>query len=102
MRGSKVHFNESGFFSLTRAIRVQNFEIMTALDKLKNITAWESDPALTEDELLCFLKERLGRFKLPRVIQIQTEALPKTGTGKIRKMILKERFWAGKEKRVQG
>ena len=58
--------------------------------------------ALTEDELLCFLKERLGRFKLPRVIQIQTEALPKTGTGKIRKMILKERFWAGKEKRVQG
>jgi hypothetical protein len=24
---------------------------MTALDKLKNITAWTSDPALTEDEL---------------------------------------------------
>ncbi len=57
---------------------------------------------LTEDELMSFLKLRLGKFKLPRVIHFQTEALPKTGTGKIRKMILKEQFWAGKEKRVQG
>ncbi len=60
------------------------------------------DAVLTEDELLSFLKLRLGKFKLPRVIRIQTEPLPKTGTGKIRKMILKEQFWAGKEKRVQG
>ena len=58
--------------------------------------------SLTEAELLEFLKERLGKFKLPRLVRIQTEPLPKTGTGKIRKMILKEQFWAGKEKRVQG
>jgi len=57
---------------------------------------------LTEDELLAFLGERLGRFKLPRLVRIQVDALPKTGTGKIRKMVLKEQFWQGKEKRVQG
>lgn len=58
--------------------------------------------ALTSDQLLDFLKERLGKFKLPRSIDFSTEALPKTGTGKIRKMVLRERFWQGKEKRVQG
>ncbi len=66
------------------------------------IVVLKPDATLTEEELIGFLKLRLGKFKLPRVIKIQTEALPKTGTGKIRKMILKEQFWAGKDKRVQG
>ncbi len=54
------------------------------------------------ESLLEFLSDRLGRYKLPRVIEFSDEQLPKTGTGKIRKMILRERFWAGKTKRVQG
>ncbi|MBI5280909.1 MAG: long-chain-fatty-acid--CoA ligase [Candidatus Solibacter usitatus] len=57
---------------------------------------------LSEEDLLTFLKTRLGKFKLPRVIEFTSEPLPKTGTGKIRKLALRERFWAGKEKRVQG
>jgi fatty-acyl-CoA synthase len=57
---------------------------------------------LATEELLAFLGERLGRFKHPRIIEFRTEALPKTGTGKIRKLELKEAFWAGKTKRVQG
>jgi fatty-acyl-CoA synthase len=57
---------------------------------------------LTSDELMVFLQDRLGKFKLPRIIEFSDEQLPKTGTGKIRKLILRERFWAGKEKRVQG
>jgi len=58
--------------------------------------------SLTQDELLAFLQLRLGKFKLPRVVEFSSEQLPKTGTGKIRKLVLKERFWVGKEKRVQG
>ncbi len=57
---------------------------------------------LSADELLEFLSGRLGRYKLPRIIEFTDDPLPKTGTGKIRKMVLKERFWTGKEKRVQG
>jgi fatty-acyl-CoA synthase len=57
---------------------------------------------VTEDELKTFLEARLGKFKLPRVFEFREEQLPKTGTGKIRKNILKEAFWAGMEKRVQG
>lgn len=57
---------------------------------------------LTAAELTEFLEKSLGRFKLPRVFDFREDPLPKTGTGKIRKLILKEQFWAGKEKRVQG
>ncbi|MCC7156928.1 MAG: long-chain-fatty-acid--CoA ligase [Bryobacterales bacterium] len=66
------------------------------------IVVRKPDAQLGEEELLAFLETRLGRYKLPRVIHFSEEPLPKTGTGKIRKMILRERFWAGKEKRVQG
>ncbi|HTB20937.1 MAG TPA: long-chain-fatty-acid--CoA ligase [Bryobacteraceae bacterium] len=58
--------------------------------------------ALTSEELIEFLKARLGKFKLPRIIAFSEEPLPKTGTGKIRKLVLREQFWQGKEKRVQG
>jgi fatty-acyl-CoA synthase len=58
--------------------------------------------ALDEPELKEFLRNRLSRFKLPRIIEFRDEPLPKTGTGKIRKMMLKEKFWSGKDKRVQG
>jgi fatty-acyl-CoA synthase len=51
---------------------------------------------------LGFLEGRLGRYKMPKLIQFQQEALPKTGTGKIRKLVIKEQFWQGKDKRVQG
>ena len=52
--------------------------------------------------LLEFLADRLGRFKMPRHVEITEEPLPKTGTGKVRKMVIKERFWAGRARRVQG
>src|SRR4029077_11110143 len=58
--------------------------------------------SLTSEELLDFLRKRLSRFKLPRIIEFSSDPLPKTGTGKIRKNELRERFWASKAKRVQG
>jgi acyl-CoA synthetase (AMP-forming)/AMP-acid ligase II len=57
---------------------------------------------LTEDELLRFLGQRLAKFKLPRSIEFASAPLPKTGTGKIVKRSLRETFWKGMEKRVQG
>ncbi len=37
---------------------------------------------LTSEELIEFLKARLGKFKLPRIIAFSDEPLPKTGTGR--------------------
>ena len=66
------------------------------------IVVLKPDHVLGESELLAFLETRMGKFKLPRSIEFSLEPLPKTGTGKLRKMLLRERFWVGKERRVQG
>jgi fatty-acyl-CoA synthase len=57
---------------------------------------------LEKAELLAFLEKRVARFKLPHVIEFTEGPLPKTGTGKILKRELRETFWRGKERRVQG
>ena len=56
----------------------------------------------TETELGEFLAARLAKFKCPRRYEFVTEPLPKGGTGKVLKRELREKFWAGKERRVQG
>lgn len=66
------------------------------------IVVLKPDQPLKAEDLLGFLQTKLGKFKLPRIVEFWDEPLPKTGTGKIRKQDLRERFWAGKEKRVQG
>ena len=43
-----------------------------------------------EEELQAFARERLARFKVPKRIEVVDE-LPKTGTGKIQKFVLRER-----------
>lgn len=58
--------------------------------------------ALTAQELAAHLEGRLARFKLPRQVEFVSGPLPKTGTGKILKRELRESYWVGKEKRVQG
>jgi fatty-acyl-CoA synthase len=56
----------------------------------------------TQEELNAFASQRLAKFKLPKRYEFMTEPLPKGGTGKVLKRELRERFWAGKERRVQG
>jgi len=71
-------------------------EVPAAIVVLKPATT------LGPEDLLAFLEKRIAKFKLPRIIQFADGALPKTGTGKILKRELRENFWTGKERRVQG
>ena len=57
---------------------------------------------LTQEELCEFLQQRVAKFKIPRIYEFLDTPLPKTGTGKIIKRELREMFWAGRAKRVQG
>ena len=52
----------------------------------------------SEEELRAFCRERLAHFKVPKAIEF--EELPKTSTGKVQKFVLREREWAGQEKRI--
>jgi fatty-acyl-CoA synthase len=66
------------------------------------IVVLKPDQALNEEELLSFLKARIAKFKLPRIVKFVDGPLPKTGTGKMLKRQLREDFWSGKAIRVQG
>jgi fatty-acyl-CoA synthase len=58
--------------------------------------------SLSESGLTAFLRGRLAKFKIPHRYEMRSEPLPKTGTGKILKRELREVFWQGKERRIQG
>lgn len=51
-----------------------------------------------QDHIIRFCRERLAHFKAPKAIEFG--ALPKTATAKIQKFRLREKEWAGYERRV--
>jgi fatty-acyl-CoA synthase len=55
----------------------------------------------TEEEIIRFAREHLAHFKAPKGVDF-VEVLPKTATGKTQKFQLRERYWTGKQRRVQG
>ncbi|MCA1687063.1 MAG: AMP-binding protein, partial [Actinobacteria bacterium] len=52
----------------------------------------------TEQEIIDFCKENIARFKAPAAVEFTD--LPKTSTGKVQKFVLRDKEWAGQEKRV--
>ncbi|MBI2431497.1 MAG: long-chain-fatty-acid--CoA ligase [Candidatus Hydrogenedentes bacterium] len=55
---------------------------------------------VSEADLIAFCRQQIAHFKCPSSIQFGP--LPKTSTGKIQKFVLREREWAGEEKRIKG
>jgi long-chain acyl-CoA synthetase len=54
------------------------------------------------DELHAHCRALIAGYKLPKVIEIRTEPLPKSGAGKILKRELRDQYWAGGTVRVAG
>ncbi len=52
-------------------------------------------------EIISFCRDRMAHFKAPKSVEF-VETLPKTATGKIQKFALRETYWEGYEKRIQG
>lgn len=57
---------------------------------------------VSEQVLAELCAEKLGRYMRPGKIVLQTEALPKTPVGKIKRKDLREPFWQGQARRVGG
>jgi acyl-CoA synthetase (AMP-forming)/AMP-acid ligase II len=55
---------------------------------------------LSAAELMQYCKTRIASYKVPRHIDFMTEDLPKSGSGKILKRALREKYWAGQSRRV--
>jgi fatty-acyl-CoA synthase len=56
------------------------------------------DVVASEEEIIQFCRDRIAHFKCPK--HVEFGELPKTATGKIQKYVLREKEWAGREKRV--
>ena len=54
----------------------------------------------TSQQIIAFCRERLAHYKCPDAIEFGP--LPKTSTGKIQKFVLRDREWAGQDKRIGG
>src|ERR1700733_12763197 len=50
---------------------------------------------LSVEELMQHCKKRIASYKVPRHIDFMTGELPKSGSGKILKRVLSEKYWAG-------
>ena len=49
--------------------------------------------------MVAFAREHLAGYKMPRSISFADE-IPRNASGKILKKVLREPFWAGRERRV--
>lgn len=63
------------------------------------LTAGTEASAELEAELLAFARERLAGYKVPRSVDVEDE-LPRHPTGKLYVRLLRDRYWAGRDRRV--
>jgi len=69
-------------------------ELVTALVVLK------PGKTITADELIAYCRRFLANYKTPRRVEFSETELPKGGSGKILKKVLRERFWAHQAREV--
>ena len=53
-----------------------------------------------EAELISHCRERIAGYKVPKGFEFRSEALPKSGAGKVLKRVLREPYWSGKERSI--
>lgn len=65
----------------------------------KALVTLRAGHAASEEEILAHCRAHLAGFKTPKTVEFR-ESLPKGGTGKILKRVLREPYWAGRERQV--
>lgn len=68
-------------------------------EAVKGIVVLKPGHKATEEEIIRFCKERMAHYKAPKSIDFM-DALPRTGSGKIHKKGLRDKYWEGYEKKV--
>jgi fatty-acyl-CoA synthase len=67
-------------------------------ERPKAFVTLKAGQSATEAEIIEFCRQNLAHFKCPAVIEFGD--LPKTSTGKVQKYVLRQKEWAGWEKRI--
>ena len=69
-------------------------EVVTACVVLK------PGSTLTVEDLIAFCRKSLANYKIPRRVEFSSTELAKSGSGKILKRVLRERFWVHQARAV--
>jgi acyl-CoA synthetase (AMP-forming)/AMP-acid ligase II len=57
---------------------------------------------VTQEEITKMCGADLGSYKKPSAVKFQTEPLPKSPVGKLQRKVLREPYWAGRDRHVSG
>ena len=68
-------------------------------EQVKAAVEFAPDHDTTVEELLAFARERLGRHKVPRSVDVH-ESLPRQPNGKLYLSSLRDPYWAGRDRRI--
>ena len=68
-------------------------------EEVKAVVALEPGKTLTADELISFARAHIAGYKVPKSVDFVPE-LPRNGTGKLMKHVLRDPYWAGRERQV--
>ena len=69
------------------------------VEKVHAVVVLKKGMSLSAQELIDFCKQCLARYKAPKSVEF-VDALPKNPAGKILKRELREKYWAGLERRI--
>jgi acyl-CoA synthetase (AMP-forming)/AMP-acid ligase II len=68
-------------------------------EAVKGIVVLKPNQKATAQEIIRFCKDRIAHYKAPKSIDF-IDALPRTGSGKIQKKGLRDKYWEGYDKKV--
>lgn len=69
-------------------------------EAIKAIVVLKPGMQASAEDILEHCRSHIAHFKVPRSVDFYEGALPKSGSGKILKRELREKFWAGQERMV--
>jgi long-chain acyl-CoA synthetase len=69
-------------------------------EAVKGLVVLKEGKIASEDELIDHCKKHLGKYKVPKSIDILAGEIPKTPVGKIDKQAFKKQFWKGYDRQI--
>jgi acyl-CoA synthetase (AMP-forming)/AMP-acid ligase II len=68
-------------------------------EAVKALVVVKPNTSATAEEIIAFARTRIAAFKAPKSVEF-VAALPRNASGKILRREVRDRFWAGRERRV--
>ncbi|MEI7444252.1 MAG: long-chain-fatty-acid--CoA ligase [Burkholderiales bacterium] len=68
-------------------------------EAVKAVVVLKPGSSATEREIVDFVRERIAHYKSPKSVDF-VDAIPRNPSGKILKRVLREPYWAGRDRRI--